>query len=318
MVNSSPRAKQFCATLNNPSGELATPELFKDALHRRFPVHSFAGQLEVGTNGTPHLQLAFRLVNRVRMRQLITAIPGPHYEVMRGSPQQAFAYATKQDTRAPNTEPFTFGEQPSVGTGQGRRTDLLEVKNAIDGGATLLDVAELNFAAFCNNHRSFELYRRLKYRPTLRQNLKVYWFYGDTGTGKSKKVHDLVLENPDDVYFKSPESIWFDGYDGQRTVVLDDFRKNWMTFGFLLRVLDVYPLQVQRKGSSVYANWTQVFITCPQPPTELYATHENVAQLSRRVTKVFSFPEDKDYLEPLGPEVFSSGEFPERVAEIFN
>lgn len=126
------------------------------------------------------------------------------------------------------------------------------------------------------------------------------------------------MENPDDVYFKSPESIWFDGYDGQRTVVLDDFRKNWMTFGFLLRVLDVYPLQVQRKGSSVYANWTQVFITCPQPPTELYATHENVAQLSRRVTKVFSFPEDKDYLEPLGPEVFSSGEFPERVAEIFN
>lgn len=237
---------------------------------------------------------------------------------MRGSPQQAFAYATKQDTRAPNTDPFTFGDQPSRGTGQGRRTDLLEVKAAIDNGATLLSVAEQFFPAFCANHRSFELYRNLKYRPTIRNNLKVYWFYGPTGTGKSKKAHELALEHPTDVYFKQPESIWFDGYDGQNILVLDDFRKNWMTFGFLLRVLDRNPVQIQRKGSSVYANWTTVFITAPLPPDQLYATHEDVAQLTRRVTKVFAFPEDAGYLDPCDFETFASGNFPERVAPIFN
>lgn len=318
MAASSPRAKQFVATVNNPSGELATPELFKDRLHARFPVHSLAGQHEIASSGTPHLQLAFRLVDRVRMSQLIAAVPGAHFEVMRGSPQQAFAYATKADTRAPNTEPFTFGQQPSRGTGQGRRTDLLEIKDAIDNGATLRDVFDSHFALALQYHRGLELYRTQKHRPGNRPNLKVYWFYGPTGTGKSRKVHDLVLEEPTDVYFKGPESHWFDGYDGQRTLVLDDFRKNWVTFSFLLRWLDIYTLQVQRKGSSCYANWSTVFITAPLPPDQLYATHEDVAQLTRRVTKVFAFPEDAEYLAPLDLETFQSGNFPERVAPIFN
>ena len=316
MASTQSRAKQFVATVNNPTGAIATPELFKDALHARFPVHSLAGQHEVGESGTPHLQLAFRLVDRIRLRQLIAAVPGAHFAVMRGSPQQAFAYATKSDTRAPDTVPFTFGEQPTRGTGQGRRTDLLEVKEAIDNGATLLDVFEQHFPAACQHHRSFTLYKNLKIPPRVRLDLKVYWFYGPTGTGKSRKVHTLVPH--EDTYFKQPESTWFDAYDGQKVLVLDDFRKNWVTFGYFLKWLDVNPLLVQRKGTSVWSNWSTVFITAPYPPDQLYATHEDVAQLVRRVTKVFSYPEDAAYLAPLDFDVFKSGNFPERIAEIFS
>ena len=44
--------------------------------------------------------------------------------------------------------------------------------------------------------------------------------WGPSGTGKSR----FVAARWPDAFWKAPESKWWDGYSGQETVVLDDFK----------------------------------------------------------------------------------------------
>lgn len=84
---------------------------------------------------------------------------------------------------------------------------------------------------------------------------------------------------------------WFDGYSGQQNAIIDDFREDFCSFSFLLRVLDRYPLKVAVKGSFVEWNPTTIYITCPHSPAELYAykTPADLAQLTRRITTIRRF-----------------------------
>lgn len=58
-------------------------------------------------------------------------------------------------------------------------------------------------------------------------------------------------------------ALWWDGYIGQKTVVLDDFRPWWCPFSFLLRILDRYPIRVQVKGGFVNFVPEKIIITTP-------------------------------------------------------
>ena len=70
--------------------------------------------------------------------------------------------------------------------------------------------------------------------------------WGPSGTGKSR----FVAARWPDAFWKAPESKWWDGYSGQETVVLDDFKDYAMPLVELQRLLDWYPLWVEVKGGS--------------------------------------------------------------------
>jgi len=57
--------------------------------------------------------------------------------------------------------------------------------------------------------------------------LDNYWYYGATGTGKSRAVRE---EFGDSLYSKNINK-WFDDYQGEKTVLLDDFGKTHVTLG---------------------------------------------------------------------------------------
>ena len=61
---------------------------------------------------------------------------------------------------------------------------------------------------------------------------------GPSGTGKSR----FVAARWPDAFWKAPESKWWDGYSGQETVVLDDFKDYAMPLVELQRLLDWYPV----------------------------------------------------------------------------
>ena len=69
---------------------------------------------------------------------------------------------------------------------------------------------------------------------------------GPSGTGKSR----FVAARWPDAFWKAPESKWWDGYSGQETVVLDDFKDYAMPLVELQRLLDWYPLWVEVKGGA--------------------------------------------------------------------
>ena len=122
----------------------------------------------------------------------------------------------------------------------------------------------------------------------------VCWLSGAAGTGKSRACMNLG----ESVFSKSSGNKWFDGYEGQQVAVLDDFRKHWFAYDFLLKLLDHGECQVEVKGGMVQWRPKVVIITCHKHWKELYKyrdeeglhDREDILQLSRRIDYNMEFP----------------------------
>ena len=73
----------------------------------------------------------------------------------------------------------------------------------------------------------------LKYKEPARpvDKIEVYWFYGKSGSGKSKKVFDTEVN-----IFRPTTYKWWDGYDRNDVVLIDDWRPSWCSFVNLLKL----------------------------------------------------------------------------------
>lgn len=207
-----------------------------------------------------------------------------HVEPRNGTPEQARDYCRKQDSRVGG--PWEGGAWRS----QGERSDLEEVRRAIERGDPELAVASRWFGQWCRYSQAFDRYRdMLAVRRTSAPDVRVYW--GASGCGKSRRAWD---EFPDLYAVPVParrSAAWFDGYSGQDAVLIDDFLGNEYDIGFLLKLLDRYPLRVPVKGS--FRNWRPavIIITSNVDPRDWYpeASVESRAALRRRITSITHF-----------------------------
>lgn len=117
------------------------------------------------------------------------------------------------------------------------------------GGASELEIAEEHFGKWCIYRRSFDKYKALIQDNGIRLQLRVIVLWGQAGTGKTRYCYDQFPE-----LYSCPDSSlkWFDGYQGESTVLIDDYRGT-ADESFLLKLLDIYPLQVPVKGG--FAQW---------------------------------------------------------------
>ena len=76
---------------------------------------------------------------------------------------------------------------------------------------------------------------------------------------------------------------WWDGYSGQDTVVLDDFKDYAMPLADLQRLLDWYPLWVEVKGGSVLMLAKRYVITANNSPSDWYIRTDKHRTIERRV-----------------------------------
>jgi len=115
----------------------------------------------------------------------------------------------------------------------------------------------------------------------------VYCFWGATGTGKSRRAW---AEAGLQAYPKDPRSKFWDGYRGQESVIIDEFRGG-IDISHLLRWLDRYPVIVEIKGSSTTLAAKTIWITSNKDPREWYPDldEETKQALLRRMTIVY-FP----------------------------
>lgn len=128
---------------------------------------------------------------------------------------------------------------------------------------------------------------------------EVHWYYGSTGTGKTRTSWEIIMERGykiEDVWMSSGKiDPFFNGYTGQKAVILDDFRPGFCRFEMLLRLLDGYPVTINVKGG--YVQWMAelIIITAPIPPSEMFVNHQtgeewdNLDQLKRRINLTMNF-----------------------------
>ena len=115
------------------------------------------------------------------------------------------------------------------------------------------------------------------------------FFYGKTGSGKTRTAFEEFPKIYTPLSYK-----WWEGYEGQTEVLIDDFRKDWCKFHELLKLLDRYPFKVEAKGSHHQLMATTIIITAPYPPQYMYDTREDIEQLLRRIRVVQEFPIDEE------------------------
>lgn len=153
------------------------------------------------------------------------------------------------------------------------------------------------------------------------RKVTVKWYWGATGTGKTRKAHD---ECGEDVWVSGKDLNWFDGYNGQQAVILDDLRSNSCDWGFLLRILDIYnTINVPIKGG--FAKWcpTLIIITAPCLPEEMFKNHSNdqvwdaIEQLNRRINEFRNFNENPYNPSPDVTEVDNNSSSTEMQEDLF-
>lgn len=129
----------------------------------------------------------------------------------------------------------------------------------------------------------------------------MVWIYGAAGLGKSRLGLAYAKHRCGEDYYvhMAGPLKWWDGYEGQQCVVLDDFRRRQLKeaggFSYLLRILDRYDVDVEVKGGSRRANWSLVIITGQRSPIDEFTykdanneerVEEDIAQLIRRLAHV--------------------------------
>lgn len=284
------KARAFVFTINNPTEE-ETPSLEK------WGAQYLVFQKERGESGTDHYQGYVYFKGQQRMSYLKKLNSRAHWEVRRGTHDEAYAYCTKEDTRIDG--PFEFGEAPNQ---QGKRTDIELLFDGVKAGKPLKELAEEHTNAYVRYHKAV-LHLKGMYFEKRTEKPLVCWYYGETGTGKTRKAFE---DNPD-AYFKDMSNgKWWDGYEQQSCVVFDDMRKDTFKLHELLRILDRYPLQVEYKGGSIPFNSPKIIITSCYHPAKMYETNENIQQLLRRIDVITEFKclkESHPPSPPLSPDV---------------
>jgi len=300
-----PMGKHFVFTWNNP------PAFSEGSSRAEWVSERWAGwqrsgavwlicQMETGENGTEHLQgaISFAKVVRKQASRNMFRVPGSAawVEQRRGSVDECVAYCSKEETRTEG--PWEFGERP-IGQEAGRKnlpgSKLKEIYSLLTDGASLDDIMALYPADFIRLERNIRsVWSRMVQKRAAgpRLDLKVIVLNGPTGCGKTRTAFDLAGGYDADKVFVvqkttgKGQTVWWNGYESQPTVILDEFDDSWYSYKELLRVLDVHPYRCDTKGGFVWLAATTIIITSCRPPRMWYAEQVERAELDRRITEV--------------------------------
>lgn len=303
LLPSNPQSQNWMFTINNPR-----PQDEPNAFITTDMYAYLCYQPEIGENGTPHFQGYVRFQKRWSFRQVKKLHSLAHWEIRKGSHEQAVAYCTKTATRVQGQAPIILGDYSE---GKGHRQDLVDLKETIDTGAPIKVVADAHFGTFLKYSRGIMAYRLL--RSKVRNWIPdVTVIYGPTGTGKSRAARAYAGEEDTYWYFPQEGQKWWDGYDGESTVIIDEFypgAQKWR-HSDVLRLFDSTPLFVQIKGGSIPMLARHFIITSNSAPDEWYQTlfqaiPAKYDQMMRRLTNIILLEENDKVTVIKGSNIFA-------------
>jgi len=254
------KIQRFCFTLNN-----YTDKEYDDLCNSisSIAVYAIVGK-EVGEMGTPHLQ-GYANLGRTNRKSFVAIkhLVGEraHIEIAKGSDEDNKKYCSKDGSFV------EYGEVQQTG----KRNDIKECCDKILAGKRILDIANEYPTQFVKYHRGFkELSNAARSRKKRNFKSEVSVLCGPPGTGKSRYCYEDAHNRygEDEVYYK-PRGEWWDGYEGQKAVILDDFY-GWIKFDELLKICDRYPYQVPIKGGYVQFVSERIYLTSNAPIVDWY------------------------------------------------
>lgn len=133
----------------------------------------------------------------------------------------------------------------------GKDAKLSEVKKLLDGGANLKRVADEAFGLFLRHEKGLKQYKRMITPPRDFKSI-VFLFVGPAGSGKTRLM--LQWAKAIGTYYVAPAAkgsgCYYDDYDGQDVLILDEFDGASMKPTFFNVVCDRYECVLPIHGGA--------------------------------------------------------------------
>lgn len=287
-----PQSRNWVFTYNFPQGEetnITDQDPFPE-WHTNPLVGFIVYQVERAPHtGQLHIQGFVNLKQSRKMawvKKFIHANNTAHVEIAHDVPA-SILYCMKGESRVHG--PWKYGQEPA----QGKRTDLITMYEDIKAGKRTHEMLEAdpNVARY-EKQIKFMRFDALEHASDRQEvGVTVYVFWGSTRCGKTFTAINQFGADGD--YFKidctnQKGTIWFDGYEGQRLLIIDDFDETLCPIGYLKVLLDKYRLRLPIKGGHTWATFKTVIITSNSPPNTWYpnAKPEDQLALEKRLHQI--------------------------------
>jgi len=217
-------------------------------------------------DGTPHLHALVMYIDKIQVTKTnyfdIGEFHG-NYQTARDS-DDVRAYVIKADEN-----PLEIGEYKSINqniskamqTANRNRVLIdLPLKELVDSGQVSLH--------HYNTIRQARMLYKLDsivvpdYMPK-----DCYWIVGKPGIGKSRYIRD---KHPGQFYTK-PQNKWWDGYNNETIVLMDDFDKQCYHLGHYLKIwADCYSFNAEIKGGTIKPVIDTIYLTSNYTPFQIW------------------------------------------------
>lgn len=268
-MDSRDKLKKFVFTLNNYT------EAEETAIRGyiiRVATYAIVGHEVAPETKTPHLQGFVNLSKQSRFTAIKKIMPRAHVEKARGTDEDNRKYCSKAGDYWEHGEPQKAG----------KRNDLTRPAEMVKEGKTFREIAMECPVQAIKYHRGIKEVISAHHGPRDRNDPPtVIWLWGRTGVGKTRLVYDQFAEGQ---IYKKDNTIWWDRYEWQQCILIDDFIGKW-DYDYVLQLTDRFPFVGQVKGGYVEIDSPFIIFTCEHPPAHFW-TGTVLEQIMRRITMV--------------------------------
>lgn len=264
-TNKDTQANKYLITINNPREKGLGHDEIKHRLIMNFEtLKYFCMADEKGETYHTHIFVCFS--SRVRFSKVKKAFNEAHIDQVKGSISDNINYIKKEgkwaDSKKSETSiPGTFekwGKEPK--DSKGKRPDMEELYKMIEEGKSNAEILRENQDYILHIDKLDKLRTTIlmdKYKGKNREDLKVIYISGKTGTGKTSGV--LKEHEAKNVYRVTDYKHPFDSYACEDVICFDEFRSG-VFISDMLNYCDIYPICLPARYSQKYACYNTVYI----------------------------------------------------------
>lgn len=203
----------------------------------------------------------------------------PHVIPARGTAEQNRAYCTGNvDGKSPNEKVFELGEPRKKGPKPG--LDYAAQLELIRAGKMHETDPRLQIMHFGNMQKINFSYPR---NYTELAELRNEWVWGAPGVGKSKYARERARQLGLAYYVKDAQTKWFDQYQHEPCVIIDDLELDAKYQIHLLKMIgDHYPTRVEIKGAYTEIRPQVIIVTSNYSPDTIWEEKNQRDAIRRR------------------------------------
>jgi len=133
------------------------------------------------------------------------------------------------------------------------------------------------------------------------RKIKAQWWHGVPGAGKSFSARSWADSMGLDYFTVTKQTYpWFDGYEGEPVLIIDDLNDDWISQDSLHTLLEGHKAFVNIKGDMLPALWKYVIITSNYNVKHVYSQRPDAVK--RRLERVVNYQSKHPEAAPIEPD----------------